>query len=74
MAFEVCPPFSPASETAAPVCGEPRASGPEKESAAPHRGEEQESEAAGDKPSLEGRRLSLWSKTSFCWLWRLRRH
>jgi hypothetical protein len=57
MVFEVCPPLSPAAKTAAPVFGGPRASGPEKESAAPHRSEEKESEAAGDKASLEGRRI-----------------
>jgi hypothetical protein len=56
MVFEVCPPLSPAA-IAAPVFGGPRASGPEKESAAPRQSEEKESEAAGDKPSLEGRRI-----------------
>ena len=53
MAFEVCPPFGPALKTAAPVCCWLCASGPERESAAPHRGEGPENEA-GDKASLEG--------------------
>jgi DNA-binding NtrC family response regulator len=54
MAFEVRPLFG---LRPAPVFGGHRASGPERESAAPHRGGEKESEAAGDKPSLEGRRI-----------------
>ena len=57
MAFEVCPLFNLRPKTPAPVfCGQ-RASGPEKECTAPHRDDERENEAAGDKPSLEGRRI-----------------
>jgi DNA-binding response OmpR family regulator len=51
----VCPPLSLASKTAAPVFSGLWASGPEKESAAPHRSEG----PAGDEPSLEGRRILL---------------
>jgi hypothetical protein len=56
MAFEVCPLFSLGLKTAAPVFGGQWASGPEKESAGPHRGEGPEN-GAGDKPNLEGRRI-----------------
>ena len=56
MVFEVCPPLSPDLKTAAPVCSGLWASGPEKESAAPRRSEGPENEA-GDKTSLEGRRI-----------------
>ena len=56
MAFEVCLPFSVAPKAAAPVCGERRASGPEKDGTV-----QPESEAPGDEtgeaPSLEGRRI-----------------